>query len=111
MEKLQEKRKELLKSLRTNKPLLASSISEIRSKCGKPNCRCARGHKHLSHIITRRENGKTKTTYVPVDLVPEVKKWIAEYKRIKDLLHELTILGENIIKNHVQEKRRSYEKK
>lgn len=82
MEDLQEKRKILLKKLKTKNPILGSSISKIYSKCGKPNCRCVTGKKHLSHILTRRENGKTKTTYIPVNLVPKVKKWIIEYKKI-----------------------------
>jgi len=84
--------------------LFKSTLSEIRNKCGKPNCRCASGEKHFSYLLTRRENGKTKTTYVPVELVEEVRGWSVEYHRLKELVNEITALGEEIVKRYVKEK-------
>ena len=102
--KLKKKSERLLKSLNSCQPFIASTLSEIRTKCGKPNCHCVSGEKHLSHLLTRRERGKTKTTYVPVELVEEVKKWSEEYHRLKELVNEITVLGEEIVKRHVKEK-------
>ena len=104
---LEKERKRLLELLNSGRPLIASTLSEIRTKCGKPNCHCASGEKHLSYLLTRRENGKTKTTYVPVELVGEVRAWSGEYRRLKELVNEITVLGEEIVKRYVSEKKQS----
>ena len=94
----------MLGLLNSGRPLIASTLSEIRTKCGKPNCHCASGEKHLSYLLTRRENGKTKTTYVPVELVEEVRAWSGEYHRLKKIVNEITEIGEEIVKRYVKEK-------
>jgi len=104
---LEKERKRLLELLNSGRPLIASTLSEIRTKCGKPNCHCASGEKHLSYLLTRRETGKTKTTYVPVELVGEVRAWSGEYHRLKELVNEITVLGEEIVKRYVSEKKQS----
>lgn len=104
--KLEKEREQLLKSLNSSKPLIASTLSEIRTKCGKPNCHCVSGEKHISHLLTRRKDGKTKTTYVPVELVEEVKAWSNEYHRQKEIIKKITMLGEEIVKRYVKEKRK-----
>ena len=105
--KLEKERKRLLEMLNSGRPLIASTLSEIRTKCGKPNCHCASGGKHLSYLLTRRENGKTKTTYVPIELVEEVRAWSGEYHRLKKIVNEITGIGEEIVKRYVKEKKAS----
>ncbi len=39
-----------------------------------------------------RERGKTRTVYVPQDLVDEVRLWTAEHKRLKTILREVSQL-------------------
>src|SRR6202011_2993340 len=39
--------------------------------------------------LTYKENGKTRSVYVPKQLLPEVRTWLAEHKRLKTLLHEI----------------------
>ena len=103
--KLEKERNRLLRELNSGRPFIASTLSEIRTKCGNPNCRCASGKKHISYLLTRRENGKTKTTYVPVELVDDVKKWVEEYQRLKKSVKEITVIGEEIVKRYVKEKK------
>ena len=95
----------MIDGLRISGPLITSTLSEIHTKCGNPNCRCASGQKHTAHILTRNVNGKTKTTYVPVDLVPEVKEWVGEYQRLRKCLNGITIIGEEIVRGYVKAKR------
>lgn len=84
------------------KPFIEGSLARIRVKCGNPNCRCAQGEKHLSHILTKKVGGKTQSVYVPVDMVEEVTEWIQEHRRIKKKLKEISALGEQIIRQHVK---------
>ncbi len=95
------------KELQARGPVLAASLVTIRRRCGNPRCRCARGQKHAGFYLTLRgETGKTKTTYVPVDLVPQVREWIQEYRRLKELLAQMTQLSLALVRTHVAEKRR-----
>jgi hypothetical protein len=38
--------------------------------------------------VTFKERGKTRSVYVPKDLLPEVRSWLAEHKRLKLLRHQ-----------------------
>jgi len=60
-----------VKELKATRPVLAASLVIIRKHCGRPGCHCQRGEKHPGHYITYKEKGKTRTVYVPLDLVEE----------------------------------------
>lgn len=105
-EQLAAEVKKLLDDLKFDRPLITSTLSEIHTKCGNPHCRCATGRRHVAHILTRNDKGKTKTTYVPVGLVPEVKEWVREYHSLRKRLNEITEVCEKIIRQYVKEKRK-----
>jgi len=94
------------KQLQAKSPLLAASLVSIRRKCGNPRCHCAQGKKHPGHYLTWKVKAKTHTAYVPVDLLPQVKQWTQEHRRIKQLVRQLTQLSLALIKTHVSAKRR-----
>jgi len=94
------------KQLKAKSPVLAASLVTIRRACGNPNCRCARGQKHLGHYLTWKVKAKTHTAYVPIDLLPEVKLWTQEHHRLKQLVHQITQLSLALILTHVTAKRR-----
>ena len=81
-------------------PFVAASLVQQHVKCGQPGCHCAQGDKHVKTAITQTVDGKTRTVYVPVDLVEEVRTWIAEYKRVKQLLREISDLTTALIRTH-----------
>ena len=101
---LKTRRKAAIKNLTSGKPFVEGSLTKVRVTCGNPNCRCAKGEKHISHILTKKVRGKTKSVYVPVDMVEEVGKWVLEHRRIKKELKEISALSEQIIKQHVSTK-------
>jgi hypothetical protein len=79
-----------LKQLATTSPILAASFGNYRHRCGRPSCRCHRGGtQHTAQQVTFKEAGKTRTVYVPKALLPEVRTWLAEHKRLKTLLHDI----------------------
>jgi hypothetical protein len=94
------------KELQAKSPVLAASLVTIRRACGNPRCRCARGQKHLGHYLTWKVKAKTHTAYVPVDLLPQVKLWTQEHRRLKQLVHQTTQLSLALIRTHVTAKRR-----
>jgi len=94
------------KELQAKCPVLAASLVTTRRACGNPNCRCARGQKHPGHYLTWKVKGKTHTAYVPVDLLPQVKQWTQEHRRLKQLSRQMTQLSLALIQTHVTAKRR-----
>jgi hypothetical protein len=79
-----------LKQLRTTSPVLAASFNRYRHRCGQPSCRCHHGGPlHAGQHVTFNENRKTRSVYVPTALVPEVRSWLAEHRRLKTLLREI----------------------
>jgi hypothetical protein len=79
-----------LKKLATSSPILAASFGTYAPRCGRSPCRCHHGGPlHTGQHRTRKEDGKTRSLYVPKQLLPEGRSWLAKHKRLKSLLKEI----------------------
>jgi hypothetical protein len=79
-----------LKQLATTSPVPAASFDSYTHRCGRPSCRCHHGGPlHSGQHLTFKERGKTRSVDVPKALLPAVRSWLAEHKRLKQLLHEV----------------------
>lgn len=96
-----------VKRLAEARPLLAGSLVRIAKHCGRAGCRCQRGEKHAGWYLTRYHQGRTQTTYVPLDLVEEVRAWVKEHRRVKQLIAEISELNRALIRTHVGAKKRT----
>ena len=117
LKKMLKKRTGLLKQLRTLGPMIDGSLVASERKCGNPNCSCATGKKHPTNILTYKpprthpgKPSKTKTLYVPVGLVQEVKKWSKECAKARYLIREVSDIQREIIRTHVAVKGRGKKK-
>jgi hypothetical protein len=70
-----------LRRLQRSEPMVQGSFYLLRRKCGKPNCRCARGQLHPTYVLTRSEAGKDRLYPVPKEQRAEVRRRAAEYRR------------------------------
>ena len=61
---------------------------------------------HGQQVTCKGHGNRTRTVYVPKDLLPEVRAWIAEHKRIKHLLHEIHLLSLALVRTHARHRRR-----
>src|SRR4051812_32144744 len=87
-------------------PVLAASLTKIAKRCGRPSCHCAHGTPHTAYHLSYKDEGKTRTVYVPLDLVDEVRTWLDEHKRIKQRLHEISQLSLALVQTHAQHQKR-----
>ena len=86
-----EEGKRVLSRIRKIKPFIQASFTITKKGCGNPKCRCAtQGPIHESALLTWKEHGKTHTIYVPVELRQEVKQWVEEGKKIKNLMAQMS---------------------
>lgn len=63
-----------------------------KTKCGKPNCKCAKGDEHRVERLVWREDGRGINRAVPKEDIEWVKEMTDnhnEYKRLRKKLEEL----------------------
>ena len=96
-----------LNQLTPTGPVLAASLAQVHKTCGQPSCACHHdGPKHIAHHLTLKQNGKTRTVYVPVDLLDEVRQWVAEHQRLKRLQAEISQLTLALVTTHTTSRKR-----
>ena len=96
-----------VKQLQARCPVLAASLVQIARHCGRPGCRCmTRGEKHVGNYLTLVHEGKTKTVYVPLDLVEDARSWIQEHRRLKLLDKEITQLVIAHVRSYAENQKR-----
>ena len=54
--------------------MLRGFITRALVRCGKSNCRCARGDRHIAHYYVTYRNGARLRRYVRRDEVADVRK-------------------------------------
>jgi len=72
--------------------IMHASAIVMRRVCGKPNCRCTKGHKHESLYVARSNKGKQQMKCVPKAKEAQVKAWVQRYKEVKKAIDELSTL-------------------
>ena len=76
-------------------PFLEGSLCSFK----RPGCTAPGWH------LTFKQKAKTRTVYVPMDLVPEVKQWTQTYKQLKKLIREVSRHSLALIHGHVANQR------
>jgi len=84
--------RKVLERLARVAPFLPASLNVTRTRCGNPRCRCVReGPIHETALLTWKEKGKTHSLHVPKELRDEVAQWIAEWKKLKELVERMGV--------------------
>jgi hypothetical protein len=96
-----------LKKLAPQGPALAATLSLVEKTCGQPSCVCRHGGpKHTAHHLTLKQDGRTRTVYVPVDLLDDVRQWVSEHQRLRQLQAEISQLTLALVTTHVRTRER-----
>jgi hypothetical protein len=83
--------KRALERIRKIKPFVQASLTVTKKRCGNPRCRCAHeGPLHEVALLTWKEEKRTRTVYVPIELREEVERWVKEGKLLKRLVAEVS---------------------
>jgi hypothetical protein len=79
-------------------PAAKGSLAKVYKPCIRKNCpACARGDKHLAWLLSFTSRGRRKTMYVPLALVPTIKKALQSGRKIEQLLYQT---GPNLLKHY-----------
>ena len=55
--------------------------------------------------LTYKQRGATRTLYVPMDLVADVKQWTRNYRHLKQLVRQVTRHSRALIHSHLANQR------
>jgi hypothetical protein len=94
------------KKLAARRPVLTASLVRIAKHCGRKGCHCQTGQKHVGHYLTFKEAAKTRTIYVPLDMIEDVRLWIDEHRRLRQLDKEISQLCVALVRSHVTQRNR-----
>jgi len=83
--------KRLVEPLFSDRPVIKGTVYELKRRCGKPGCKCARGELHARMVVSASEGGKTRIRVIPHGFVLEVQ---AKVRRYQDLRRVRARLGE-----------------
>ena len=71
-------------------PALKGSLAQVRKPCIRPHCpACASGKKHPNYLLAFTQNGRRRCLYVPLSMVPVLKRALANGRRVEKLLCEM----------------------
>ena len=80
-----EARSRLLHLIHTSLFLHGSLVTMART-CGKENCRCQAGEKHVSLYVSTLVGKQRKMIYVPPELETQVREWAQDYQEAHECL-------------------------
>lgn len=67
---------------------LPGFVATLRVRCGKSNCHCTRGHKHVAHYLVSYQAGVRVRKYVRRDQLAEVLSACEAHRELQAQLRE-----------------------
>lgn len=83
-------RRSRLAQIVSGQRFLRGTLAVRRRRCGKPNCRCARGEEHVSLYLVQSRGGKPRQVFVPKAWEERIRHSVQGYQKIQQLLEELS---------------------
>lgn len=96
---LQTNQLKLLQRMAPLHPWIEGSLVSTSRFCGKKNCACHHGgSKHPVLYVTWKERGKTVSLYIPRKLENDVRRWVQNYRKLKELTREVSDIQKQIVR-------------
>ncbi len=87
---LQRQQAKLFERLLEVRPILRGTVNRVYTRCGKPNCWCARDPKGHAHVrMTWSQEGKMITRKVPLADLARIRDLTENYRRFRSLRRRL----------------------
>ena len=95
---LQAEKKMLAGKMPRTAEIIKGTLVEMEKICGKPNCRCTKGHKHKGLGLSQYVNGESRLQYIPKRIEKQVREGVRNYKQLKKSIHELSAINLELLK-------------
>jgi len=100
LEQVLRARQKLLDRLSLNGEILRGSLLERTVFRHKANCeKCASGEGHPLNVLTvTYRGGRTRQFSVRQELLPQVRRWLENYKNLKEAIEEICELNHHLLR-------------
>jgi hypothetical protein len=90
-------------------PLMRGTIVERLRRCGRPNCACAKdpSARHGGKFLTVHLDGSTEAVHLRPDDEERVRKAVAAYARLWEIINGLTACELADLRRQARERRRA----
>jgi hypothetical protein len=99
---LSDELRELINPSFSDKPVIKGSVYELKTKCGKPGCKCAQGELHHRMVLSASERGKTRLRAIPHGFLVEVQTKVRRYQELRRVRVRLIEVHKKML--HVMDK-------
>lgn len=105
---LRQRRQGLAKQLPPVQETLRGSLVERYLTCGNPACKCARGKRHgpAWYLTVTLGPGRTTGAVVAGEQLEQVRRWIRNYRQVKENLEKISAINRELLRRTLQRKRR-----
>lgn len=83
LKRLPDEIRQLIDPCFSDEPVIRGSIYELKRKCGKRSCKCARGELHSRMVVSASENGKTRLRVIPKGSLVEIQIKVKRYQELR----------------------------
>jgi len=89
MKDLTRKREQLLARLEKCADFVRGSINNVCAKCSRAGCICEKQTSRRAYRLTYKDSQqRTRIVYVPRKKLPEIRKKIANYSKLRKIIEE-----------------------
>ncbi len=96
---LLRKRQRILSAIKLNPMIIKGSPISLARECGRPNCRCLKGKKHVSLYVSQSYKARTKMTYIPHRYEKAVKECVENCRQLLKTVGKLSEVNLAIIRD------------
>ncbi len=89
--------RQLVDPFLSNRPVIKGSVYELKRKCGKPGCKCAKGELHRSMVVSASEKGKTMLRVIPRGFLVEIQIKVQRYQKLRRARARLVEIHKKIL--------------
>jgi len=86
----ERRRRSRLAQIAQTQRFLRGTLSLRQGRCGKPNCRCARGELHVSVYLVQSHQGQLRQWYVPKAWEKRVRQAVQNHQEMQRLIEGLS---------------------
>lgn len=90
--------KGLIRPFFSDRPVIKGTVYELRRRCGKPGCKCARGELHARMVVSASEGGRTRLRVIPHGFFVEVQAKVRRYQELRRVRARLGEIHRKMLK-------------
>jgi hypothetical protein len=90
--------KRLVETFFSDRPVIKGTVYELRRRCGKLGCKCAKGQLHARMVVSASEKGKTRLRVIPSGFLVEVQQKVRRYQDLRRIRVRLVAIHREMLK-------------